>query len=101
MTWLDTELARVLDPHYLDGLSDRGLDDIRRDARRMRADGDGGVVPKADGAGQVGPDPRLPRPSDAERIDDLRQFVDDLPSIIAAGPPPRTGPSAFAGIAAP
>jgi hypothetical protein len=29
MTWLDTELKRVLDPHYLDGISDRDLDEVR------------------------------------------------------------------------
>ena len=91
MTWLDTELGRVLDPHYLDGLSERGLDEVRE----MRAECE--VAETAVSFLRRMAQGRLDlihayldRRARSE-INDMRAFVDDLPSIMAAGPPPRVG----------
>jgi hypothetical protein len=90
MTWLDNELGRVLDPHYLDGISDKPLDEVRL----MRAECDqietsvSFLRRMAQGRLDL-IHAYLDRRSHTE-IRDLRAFVEDLPSIIAAGPPPRS-----------
>jgi hypothetical protein len=97
MTWLDTELGRVLDPHYLDGLSDRGLDEIRQ--MRGECDRAETAVSFLRRMAQGRLDlihAYLDRRSRTE-INDMRAFVDDLPSIIAAGPPTKAGPPRMAG----
>jgi hypothetical protein len=101
MTWLDTELGRVLDPHYLDGLSERGLDEIRD----MRAECETAetAVSFLRRVAQGRLDlihAYLDRRAQSE-INDMRAFVEDLPSIIAAGPPPRSGPARIYGLQLP
>jgi hypothetical protein len=93
MTWLDTELGRVLDPHYLDGLSERDLDEVRE--MRAECEQTETAVSFLRRMAQGRLDlihAYLDRRARSE-INDMRAFVDDLPSIMAAGPPPRTGPA--------
>jgi hypothetical protein len=97
MTWLDTELARLLDPHFLDDLSERDLDDVRQ----MRAESEETetAVSFLRRMAQGRLDlihAYLDRRSRSE-INDMRAFIEDLPSIIAAGPPPKAGPTRFFG----
>jgi hypothetical protein len=90
MTWLDTELARVLNPHYLDGMHDRDLDEIRE--MRAECEQTETAVSFLRRMAQGRLDlihAYLDRRTHSE-LSDLRQFVEDLPSIIAAGPPPRS-----------
>lgn len=97
MTWLDTELGLVLDPHYLDGISDRSLDEIRE--MRAECERTETAVSFLRRMAQGRLDlihAYLDRRSRTE-INDMRAFVDDLPSIIAAGPPPKSGPPRMAG----
>ena len=101
MTWLDTELGRVLDPHYLDGLSERELDEVRQ----MRAECE--VTETAVSFLRRMAQGRLDlihayldRRARSE-INDMRAFVDDLPSIMAAGPSPREGPARIFGSSLP
>src|SRR5580698_10561091 len=97
MTWLDTELKRVLDPDYLDGISDRDLDEVRE--MRAECDQTETAVSFLRRMAQGRLDlihAYLDRRTRTE-INDMRAFVDDLPSIIAAGPPPKSGPPRMAG----
>ena len=97
MTWLDTELARVLDPHYLDGLSERGIDDIRRMRSECEIAETAVSFLRRMAQGRLDLiHAYLDRRTRTE-IDDMTAFVDDLPSIIAAGPPPPSGPVRLAG----
>jgi hypothetical protein len=97
MTWLDTELARVLDPQYLDGLSERGLDDVRRMRSECEIAETAVSFLRRMAQGRLDLiHAYLDRRTRTE-INDMHAFVDDLPSIIAAGPPPRTGPMRLAG----
>lgn len=97
MTWLDTELARVLDPQYLDGLSERGLDEVRQMRSECEIAETAVSFLRRMAQGRLDLiHAYLDRRTRTE-INDMRAFVDDLPSIIAAGPPPKSGPSRFAG----
>lgn len=92
MTWLDTELGRVLDPHYLDGLSERDLDEVRE--MRAECEQTETAVSFLRRMAQGRLDlihAYLDRRASSE-INSMRAFVDDLPSIMAAGPPTRSGP---------
>jgi hypothetical protein len=90
MTWLDDQLGRVLGPHYLDGISDKPLDEVRQ----MRAECEeietsvSFLRRMAQGRLDL-IHAYLDRRSHSD-IGDLRAFLDDLPSIIAAGPPQRS-----------
>jgi hypothetical protein len=97
MTWLDTELARVLDPQYLDGLSERGLDEVRQMRSECEIAETAVSFLRRMAQGRLDLiHAYLDRRTRTE-INDMRAFVDDLPSIIAAGPPPKSGPAHFAG----
>jgi len=97
MTWLDTELARVLDPHYLDGLADLPIDDIRHMRSECEAAETAVSFLRRMAQGRLDLiHAYLDRRSRSE-INDMRAFVEDLPLIIAAGPPPKTGPARLAG----
>jgi hypothetical protein len=98
MTWLDTELERVLDPHYLDGLSELDLDEVREMRSECEITETAVSFLRRMAQGRLDLiHAYLDRRSRTE-IDDMRAFVDDLPSIIAAGPPPRkSGPARLAG----
>jgi len=90
MTWLDTELKRVLDPHYLDGIADRDLDEVRE--MRTECDQTETAVSFLRRMAQGRLDlihAYLDRRSRSE-LNDMREFVEELPSIIAAGPPPQS-----------
>jgi RsiG-like len=97
MTWLDTELSRVLDTHYLDGMQDRELDEIRE--MRTECEQTETAVSFLRRMAQGRLDlihAYLDRRTHSE-LSDLREFVDELPSIIASGPPPKSGPTRFGG----
>ena len=97
MTWLDTELTRVLDPHYLDGMPERDLDEIRE--MRTECEQTETAVSFLRRMAQGRLDlihAYLDRRNHSE-LSDLREFVEELPSIIAAGPPPKTGPARIFG----
>jgi len=97
MTWLDTELDRVLDPHYLDGLSERELDEVRE--MRAECEQTETAVSFLRRMAQGRLDlihAYLDRRAHSE-ISNMRAFVDDLPSIMAAGPPTRSGPARIFG----
>jgi hypothetical protein len=97
MTWLDTELGRVLDPHYLDGLSERPLDEVR--GMRAECEQIETAVSFLRRMAQGRLDlihAYLDRRARSE-INDMKAFIDDLPSIMAAGPPPRSGPARIFG----
>jgi hypothetical protein len=97
MTWLDTELGRVLDPHYLDGLTERGLDEIREMRAECEATETAVSFLRRMAQGRLDLiHAYLDRRARSE-INDMRAFVDDLPSIMAAGPPPRSGPARIFG----
>ena len=97
MTWLDTELSRVLDPQYLDGLSERGLDDVRHMRSECEIAETAVSFLRRMAQGRLDLiHAYLDRRTRSE-INDMRAFVDDLPSIIAAGPPQRSGPVRLAG----
>ncbi len=86
MTWLDTELGRVLDPNYLDGLSDRSLDEVRE--MRSECEQTETAVSFIRRMAQGRLDlihAYLDRRARSE-IKNMRAFVDELPAIIAAGP---------------
>jgi hypothetical protein len=97
MTWLDTELARVLDPQYLDDLSELDLDDIREMRSECEVAETAVSFLRRMAQGRLDLiHAYLDRRTRTE-INDMTAFVDDLPSIIAAGPPPRSGPARLAG----
>jgi hypothetical protein len=101
MTWLDTELGRVLDPDYLKGISDLDLDEIRE--MRTECDQTETAVSFLRRMAQGRLDlihAYLDRRTNSE-LSDLREFVDELPSIIAAGPPPKARPPRLAGVRLP
>lgn len=101
MTWLDTELDRVLAPHYLDGISEKELDDVRE--MRAECETTETAVSFLRRMAQGRLDlihAYLDRRSRTE-IKDMQAFVDELPSIIAAGPPPRSGISRIPGMRLP
>jgi hypothetical protein len=98
MTWLDTELGRVLDPHYLDGLSERDLDEVRE--MRTECEQTETAVSLLRRMAQGRLDlihAYLDRRASSE-INSMREFVEELPSILSAGPPrTRTGPARIFG----
>jgi hypothetical protein len=97
MTWLDTELTRVLDPNYLDGISDRDLDEVRE--MRVECDQTETAVSFLRRMAQGRLDlihAYLDRRTRSE-LNDMREFVEELPSIIAAGPPQQARPPRLAG----
>jgi hypothetical protein len=97
MTWLDDELGRVLDPNYLDDLSGLELDEVRRMRSECEIAETAVSFLRRMAQGRLDLiHAYLDRRSRTE-INDMRAFVDDLPSIIAAGPPGRTGPVRLAG----
>src|SRR5579864_1480895 len=86
MAWLDTELERLLAPHYLDGLSERSLEEVRA----MRAE-----CQEAETAVSY-----LRRMAQGrldlvhaclDRHEDLDTLVEHLPTIIGSGPPRPPG----------
>jgi hypothetical protein len=97
MTWLDTELERTLDPHYLDDISGRDLDEIREMRAECEAAETAVSFLRRMAQGRLDLiHAYLDRRTRTE-INDMQAFVEDLPSIIAAGPPPKSGPPRFAG----
>jgi hypothetical protein len=97
MTWLDSELVRVLDPDYLDGISDRDLEEIRE--MRAECDQTETAVSFLRRMAQGRLDlihAYLDRKTRSEQ-GDMGEFVEELPSIIAAGPRPRSGQTRLAG----
>ena len=97
VTWLDTELERVLDPSYLDGIAELDIVQVRE--MRHECDRTETAVSFLRRMAQGRLDlihAYLDRRSRSE-IDDLHAFVDELPSIIAAGPPRKKRPDALAG----
>jgi hypothetical protein len=90
VTWLDTELDKVLDPHFLDNISETGLDEIRE--MRSECERIETAVSFLRRVAQGRLDlihAYLDRRSRTE-INDMHALVDELPSIISAGPPPRS-----------
>jgi hypothetical protein len=97
VTWLDTELERVLDPHYLDDITELDIVQVRE--MRTECDRTETAVSFLRRMAQGRLDlihAYLDRRSRSE-IDDLHAFVDELPSIIAAGPPRKKRPDTLAG----
>ena len=90
MTWLDTELAGCSTLDYLDGLSERGLDEVRQMRSECEIAETAVSFLRRMAQGRLDLiHAYLDRRTRTE-INDMRAFVDDLPSIIAAGPPPKT-----------
>lgn len=93
MTRLDRELERVLDPAYLSGLADRSLDDIR--AMRAECQAAETAVSFLRRLAQGRLDiihACLDRREAGASAQDLTALVDELPTIIGAGPPRPAGP---------
>ena len=97
MTWLDEELARVLDPEYLNDLSERELDDVRRMRSECEIAETAVSFLRRMAQGRLDLIHAFLDRRTRTEINDMRAFVDDLPSIIAAGPPAGTGPVRFGG----
>jgi hypothetical protein len=92
MGWLETELERLFAPEYLDGLSERSLDDVRA----MRAESQEAETAvsylRRVAQGRLDLIHACLDREDGDGRGDLEALVARLPSILGSGPPRPSGP---------
>jgi RsiG-like len=94
MAWLDTELQRLFAPDYLQGLSDRSLEEIRamRDECQDAETAVSYLRRVAQGRLDIVHVYLADEGGDGDGAADLTKLVERLPDIIGSGPPRPAGP---------
>ncbi len=97
MTWLDATLERVFAPGYLDRLEDYSIEEIRVMRAECQSAETAVSFLRRVAKGRLDIiHASLDRREDGSTPTDLTALVEDLPAIIAAGPPRPAGPGRLA-----
>src|SRR5579864_8656870 len=92
MGWLDTELERIFAPEYLDGLSERSLEDVRAMRAECQEAETAVSYLRRVAQGRLDLIHACLDQDGGSESGDLDALVARLPSIIGSGPPRPSGP---------